>query len=143
MTFYHPSLSEPYRAGYEESGWHDAVERARSLRQDEHSTGPAWDSGVLGRTAWINTNIFGPPLGADLNYRVQQHETGFDDDDQPMRGVFAETGYAEIGDGTTIPMVDQCQPDFKWFGKNGAVNLTLKTLSYAGSKPQQPMVLIR
>jgi hypothetical protein len=99
-----------------------------------NTNGPAWDSGILGRTAWINVNIFGPPLGADLNYRVQQHETGFDDDDQPMRGVFAETGYAEIGDGTYIPMVDQCQPDFKWFGKNGGVSLTLHTLGYASSK---------
>jgi hypothetical protein len=135
VTFYHPSLSEPYRRGVEE------IEGTVLSNEPDHyvkmnTNGPAWDKGVLGRTAWINTNIFGPPLGADLNYRVQQHETGFDDDDQPMRGVFAETGYSEIGDGTVIPMVDQCQPDFKWFGKNGGVNLTLKSLSYAGSKPR-------
>lgn len=133
VTFYHPSLREPYREGEEE------VDGIILSNEPDHyvkmnTNGPAWDSGVLGRTAWINVNIFGPPLGADLNYRVQQHETGFDDDDQPMRGVFIETGYAEIGDGTMIPMVDQCQPDFKWFGKNGAVNLTLKTLGYAASK---------
>lgn len=133
VTFYFPSISKPFRASVE------TIDGTVLSNEPDHyvkmnSSGPAWDSGVLGRTAWINVNIFGPALGADLNARVQQHETGFDDDDQPMRGVFAETGYSDISNGAQIMSVSQCQPDFKWFGKNGAVNLTLRTRGYPQSK---------
>jgi hypothetical protein len=107
----------------------------RYVKLNPVEQGRPWDSGILGRTAWINNNVFGMPLGADLNFRIQQHERGFDDDDQPMRGVYAEMGYSRIGDGTQMASIHQCQPDFKWFGQNGAVNLTLKTASYAQAQP--------
>lgn len=95
-----------------------------------------WDAGVgITRTAWLDNNIFGNPLGGDQNFRIQQHDIGFDDDDQPMRNVFAETGYFDVQDGTTIMMVDQCQPDLKWFGINGGVDITLKGLNYPGGEP--------
>lgn len=136
VSFYFPCKSKPFRRGEEAVPGPPATvlsnEPTRYVKYT--TTEQVWDSGVLGRTAWINTNVFGMPLGADLNFRVQQHERGFDDDGQPMRGVFAETGYSEIGDGTQILMVDQCQPDFKWFGINGAVNMTLRGKGYAGSK---------
>jgi hypothetical protein len=98
------------------------------------TTEQAWDSGFLGRTAWINNNVFGMPLGADLNYRIQQHERGFDDDDQPMRGVFAETGFTAVASGTQVVQIDQCMPDFKWFGQGGAVNLTLTSRAFPSGK---------
>ena len=136
VTFWFPSRKEPYRTGAEEVT--DPLPTVLSNEPTKYvkftTTEPAWDSGKLARTAWINNNIFGMPLGADLNAHVQQHERGFDDDDEPMRDVFIETGYAEIGDGSVIPMIDQCQPDFKWFGKNGAVNLTLRSRSYPSAK---------
>jgi hypothetical protein len=66
--------------------------------------------------------------------RVQQHERGWDDDDQPMRTVYAESGFAQIASGSQRVSVNQCQPDFKWFGKNGGVNLILRTRGYAGSQ---------
>lgn len=92
----------------------------------------AWDSGALPRTAWIDNSIWGTPLGADANFRVQQHERGYDDDDQPMRGVFAETGYAELGDGSTMLSIHECQPDFKWFGRDGALRVSLRAQNYSG-----------
>lgn len=95
-----------------------------------------WDFGQLTRTAWLDNNIFGNPLGADANYRVQQHEMGYDDDDGPMRNVFAETGYGTISDGNIIMSVDQCQPDLKWFGLDGGVDVILKGVRY----PQGPTV---
>jgi hypothetical protein len=96
-----------------------------------------WDSGFgITRTAWLDNNIFGNALGADQNFRIQQHDIGYDNDDQPMRNVFAETGYVDVQDGTIIPMIDRCEPDFKWFGNNGGVNVTFKTVSYAGSAPR-------
>lgn len=96
----------------------------------------AWDSGILWRSAWIDSSVWGPPLGADKNKRIQQHEIGYDDDDQPMRDVYAETGYTELGDGSVMLLIDQVQPDFKWFGLNGEVTVTLKTTNYAGGPVQ-------
>ena len=93
--------------------------------------GNAWDSGALERTAWIDNNVWGTPLGADANNLVQQHEHGFDADDQPMTGVYAETGFNEIGDGSVVMLLDEAQPDFKWFGLNGGVQVTLKAANYA------------
>jgi hypothetical protein len=108
----------------------------------------AWDSGRQSRSAWLDESVWGMPLGADTTLmlpapgatlseprnRIQQHEVGFDDDDQPMTGVFVETGYTELGDGTAIMLIDQCHPDLKWFGLNGGVKISLRGTNY----PQGP-----
>src|SRR5262252_7595580 len=95
---------------------------------------PAWDSGVLTRTAWIDQSIWGQPLGADDNLLVQQHERGFDDDGSPMTGVFVESGFTQIGDGSVMSSVHQCLPDFKWLGNNGEVQIRLKAKAYPGDE---------
>ena len=47
----------------------------------------AWDSGVLWRSAWIDTSVWGHAVAGRIRtIRIQQHERGYDDDDQPMRG---------------------------------------------------------
>jgi hypothetical protein len=46
------------------------------------------------------------------------------------------TGYTELGDGSVMLLIDQVQPDFKWFGRNGEVTVTLKTTNYAGGPVQ-------
>lgn len=86
----------------------------------------------LPRTAWAEENIFGAPLGSDHNYLIQQHEMGFDDDGEPMRNVYAETGYGRMQQGETMISIDQCQPDMKWLGEGGAVDMVLKTVNYPG-----------
>jgi len=91
----------------------------------------AWDSGVLERTAWLDSSIWGTPLGADANNLVQQHERGFDADDQPITGAFAETGFSEIADGSMMMMIDEAQPDFKWFGQDGGVKISFRARNYA------------
>jgi len=92
--------------------------------------GGAWDSGVLTRSAWLDNSIWGTPLGADENNLVQQHERGFDADTEPMKGVYVETGFVELGDGSIIMMVDECHPDFKWAGRDGGVKVTIKAANY-------------
>lgn len=92
----------------------------------------AWDSGTLTRTAWIDQNIWGMPLGADENQLVQQHERGFDADGAPMEDVFIESGFTELGDGSIMSSIHQCHPDFKWFGVNGEVQLRFKVKNYPG-----------
>jgi hypothetical protein len=92
--------------------------------------GAAWDSGALYRTAWLDNSVWGTPLGADENALVQQHERGYDADDQPMRGVYAETGFIELADGSNMMLIDEVHPDFKWFGRDGGVKVTLKAANY-------------
>lgn len=99
---------------------------------------PLWDWAVntLVRTAWIDNNVFGNPLGADGNRRIQQHERGYDNDTVAMSGVYAETGFADIGEGDDLMLVKQVIPDFKWFGEDGSVNIKLKTKNYPGDQYQ-------
>ena len=123
----------------------------------------AWDSGTLSRSTWLDESVWGTPLGADtttippvqspigepplttgalelaqetapLRNRIQQHERGFDDDGAPMHGVFAETGFTELGDGTMVMMIDQVHPDMKWFGRDGGVKVSIRAAMY----PQSP-----
>lgn len=91
---------------------------------------PAWDSGTLTRTAWIDQSIWGQPLGADENQLVQQHERGFDADGEPMEDVFIESGFTQLGDGSVMTSIGQCHPDFKWAGNNGEVQIRLKAKNY-------------
>lgn len=91
-----------------------------------------WDTGRLARTTWIDQSVFGQALAGDLNRRIQQHDIGFDDDDEPMRGVFAESGFNDLDEGDTITFTNQVEPDMKWFGETpGSVAVTLKGVKYA------------
>lgn len=99
--------------------------------------GPAgWDYGTLDRTAWIGTSVFGMPLAANADLYVQQHESGYDDDSSGMGGVYAETGFFDIGDGDAIPFIDQMIPDVKWFGTGGSLSFTLWAVNYPTDTPQ-------
>lgn len=95
-----------------------------------------WDYGSLERSAWLPENAFGLPLGAETStLLIQQHEVGYDANGQPMTGVYAETGYADVGDGEQILFVDEYINDMKWFGSEGAVSLTLYGVNYPGDSP--------
>jgi len=90
-----------------------------------------WDQGRLSRTTWLDQSVFGQALAGDLNLRIQQHNTGFDADGEPITGAFIESGYQLIDDGTEIPRVNEIIPDMKWFGDvPGAVAVTLKGAMY-------------
>lgn len=93
-------------------------------------TAPLWDYGSLVRTAGLDQSGFGYPLAVDGNRRVQQHESGYDNDTVAMSGVYAESGYIDLAEGTDILVMDQIIPDLKWFGSNGGVTLTVKTKDY-------------
>lgn len=86
-----------------------------------------WDYGSLCRTAWIDESVFGTALGADQNYRIQQHEIGFNADGEPMAGAFVQTGRADLQDGSYILLLDRIWPDFKFLGEDGSVTLTVYT----------------
>lgn len=100
----------------------------------------AWDYGTLGRSAWIDQSVLGPPIGADpQTLFLYQHETSPNADGQPLLSNFT-TGYYSIGDGDMKTYVDQIWPDFKYgtFNsvKNATVNLTFNVTDYPGQTPQ-------
>ena len=98
-----------------------------------------WDYGVLGRTAWINESVLGPPIGADPTTTfIYQHETSPDADGQPMTSYF-QTGYFAMSDADIKMFVDQIWPDMKWGYYNGTqsanVFMTFYVTDYAGQTP--------
>jgi hypothetical protein len=98
-----------------------------------------WDFGQLGRTAWINQSVLGPPIGAGTNDYIYQHETSTDADGQPMNSYF-QTGYFAMTEADVKIFVDQIWPDMKWgyYGgaQNAQVTITFYVTDYPGQSPQ-------
>ena len=99
-----------------------------------------WDFGTLGRTAWIDQSVLGPPIGADpTTLYLYQHETSPDADGQAMASSF-RTGWFSIADGDQMTYVDQVWPDMKWGtysgSPNATINLTFYVTNYPGDTPQ-------
>ena len=99
-----------------------------------------WDFGTLTRTAWIDQSVFGPPIGADSNLNIYQHETSNDADGAAITSWF-QTGYFAIQDGDLKTFVDQVWPDMKWglYGsdnQNATVKITFFTADYPGDTPK-------
>jgi len=58
-----------------------------------------WDYGTLGRTAWVDQSVLGPPIGADpVTGLLYQHETSNDADLQAMQPYF-QSGYFTLSEG--------------------------------------------
>ena len=97
-----------------------------------------WDFGTLGRTAWIDQSVFGPPIGAGDNLYIYQHETSKDADGIAMNSSFT-TGYFALADGDEKTFLDQLWPDMKWGYYNGVqdadVSITFYTTDYPGRTP--------
>lgn len=98
-----------------------------------------WDYGSLGRSAWINQSVLGPPIGTDpaTNY-IQQHETSNDADGQAMEASFT-TGYFVLEEADVLVFVDQFWPDMRW-GKygtspNATLMLNFLVVEYPGEDP--------
>lgn len=98
-----------------------------------------WDFGSLGRTAWINESVLGPPIGASTDYWIYQHETSPDADGAPMNSSF-QTGYFAMTDGEMKMFVDQVWPDMKWGyydqAQSATVKLTFNVADYPGQTPR-------
>lgn len=104
-----------------------------------------WDYGFsttnipVGRSAWTNQSVLGPPIGADPStLYLYQHETSNDADGRAMNSFF-QTGYFEIGDGQLQTFVDFILPDMI-YGMTGAVAnatvlITFYVTQYPGATP--------
>lgn len=100
-------------------------------------TNGLWDYGRLVRTGWIDQNIFGMPLAIDADGYVQQHEIGYNDNDQAMADVSATSGYADLAEGLIFIFIDQIIPDFKWEGDDPSVEFTVYVTNFPGETPRE------
>lgn len=99
-----------------------------------------WDFGVLGRTAWVDQSVLGPPIGADPDsLLLYQHETSNDADGQVMPSSF-QTGYYTLGEGDFKTFIDWVWPDMKWGqfiqAQRATVQITFLVVDYPGDTPQ-------
>jgi hypothetical protein len=98
-----------------------------------------WDYGTLGRSAWVDQSVLGPPIGADpAALMLYQHETSPDAAGLPMQSSF-QTGYFALSEGEFKTFVDWVWPDMKW-GTYGAttsaeVQITFYVTDYPGDTP--------
>jgi len=94
-----------------------------------------WDYGTLGRSAWTNQSVLGPPIGADpTSLYLYQHETSNDADGQSINAFF-QTGYFEIGDGQMQTFVDFILPDMIYGMTGQAQNATILITFYVAQYP--------
>ena len=96
-----------------------------------------WDYGLLGRTAWIDQSVLGPPIGADPStLYLFQHETSPDANGQALVASF-QTGYFALAEGDDLTYVDQVWPDATWGSYGGSPNATLNITFYVTDYPGQ------
>jgi len=100
-----------------------------------------WDFGTLGRSAWVDQSVLGPPIGADpFSLYIYQHETSTNADGQAMNSWF-QTGNFVINEADNKMFVDEVWPDMKWgyYGgsQNATINLTFYVSDYAGQTQTQ------
>jgi hypothetical protein len=102
----------------------------------------AWDYGSMGRTAWIDQSVLGPPIGSGTDNFVYQHEIGNDASNgtQPVAMESnAVTGYFAMSEADNMMFIDQIWPDMKWGtvsgNKNATVNMTFYATNYPDDDP--------
>jgi hypothetical protein len=99
-----------------------------------------WDYGSLGRTAWVDQSVLGPPIGADpVTLYLYQHETSNDADGQAMLPFF-QSGYFSIAEGDNMSFIDLVWPDMKWGqysqSQTATVQISFLVTDYPGDTPK-------
>jgi hypothetical protein len=98
----------------------------------------SWDYGSLGRTAWIDQSVLGPPIGSGTDNYIYQHEIGNDAANGTQTvamATSAQTGYAQLNEADNLLFIDQIWPDMKWGNYNGNQNATVNITFYATNYP--------
>jgi hypothetical protein len=103
---------------------------------------------LVGRTAWVDQSVLGPPIGAaaatsvagqSTGFYVYQHEVGNDADGVAIQCGFT-TGYAQIAEADNMIFIDQVWPDMKWGffdePKTAEVDITFYVTNYPGDRPR-------
>lgn len=131
--------------GFNEVGWFYPSTASVSGENDSYvkmnisEPNQPWDYGQMARSAWIDQNVFGPPIAATPGGVIYQHETGNDADGQPMEWSWT-TGYFRLAEGEIYPVVDQVRPDWKFgeYGQsqNAQITMTFNMVDFPGDTPR-------
>lgn len=99
-----------------------------------------WSIGTLTRYAWLDAGIEDLPFATATTSSSQcvfQHETGYDDYEDAMTGVFVESADIDISSGDSFTFVKEILPDMRFVVESGvsntpAMNIVLKRRDYPG-----------
>lgn len=72
-----------------------------------------WDTGVLDRSAGIDTSILAQPIAATPTGIIYEHEVSRNADGQPLVASFT-TGFWQLSEGQDIMLADWLLPDMIW-----------------------------
>jgi hypothetical protein len=89
----------------------------------------AWSDGTLERSTWLGKNIFNKPIATSNDGYLFVHESGVNDDSNPMR-AYIKSGYFDLDEGDQLMFADRFIPDFK---QQGQLTLELKAKKYPQS----------
>lgn len=99
----------------------------------------SWDYGTLSRSIGIDQSVLGNPIMATPTGVLYSHETGYNNDGQPLVWSFT-TGWTYIAEGEDFVVVDQFLPDFKYGLFNGAdtaiIQITFEVIDNQGDTPR-------
>lgn len=119
-------------SSFNEMAWHfpsaDSTENDKYVKLNV-LTGE-WDYGDIpnGRTAWIDQNVWGEPIGSGSDGYIYQHETGNNADTEAMDS-WAETGWFMISEGNLFIFIERMIPDLK-LSTGATVKMTIKFADY-------------
>jgi len=99
-----------------------------------------WSIGSLIRYAWLDSGIQNKPQATGVSsgtYYLYDHESGFNDDADPMDNVYVQSADLDFGDGESLAFIKRILPDIKFIkdtgtDPDGAVNIVLKERDFNG-----------
>lgn len=83
----------------------------------------------LARTAWIDENVYGPPLGTTRNGLLMQHEMGNDANGSALVSSI-QSGWFSLSEGTLLMMIERIVMDAIAIGGSQMLQLTIYTQNY-------------
>lgn len=97
-------------------------------------SGGVWDAGPIGRAAWVPRSVLGNPIGITGDGLIYSHESGYNDDGQPLRPRFLTTWFS-FEEAQDFIVVDRITPDFKWGVRGGAEDAQIQLTIYGVETP--------
>jgi len=99
-----------------------------------------WSIGSLIRYAWLDSGIQNKPQATGVSsgtYYLYDHESGFNDDADPMDNVYVQSADLDFGDGESLAFIKRILPDIKFIkdtgtDPDGAINIVLKERDFNG-----------
>lgn len=122
LWFFYPSISGGL--GYPD----------KYVKYNVLDSGGVWDAGDFGRAAWVPRSVLGNPIGITGDGLIYSHESGYDDDGEPLRPRFLTTWFS-FEEAQDFIVVDRLTPDFKWGVRGGAEDAQIQLTVYGVETP--------